>query len=817
MIGTLDIKTRPLKLAHIVDPNNTKQTREAIRLSSTLWGGDYFPILPLYKRMPVTWREEPLRTPTAKSVMLGYIDSFDPDVFVQHSQELPSYITELGIQVIKPEEIWKILDEDRHHSPQFGLGIFEILNDIFDEHFKFKAKYPIKVIFPQLPRNLPLFWASLFGEIPQKVLPLLKENYFEPLEIETPKFKIEHLKKFMAGNILFPRRITHHKINSYGNRSGRGRDACVYFLDATKTEDIIDFWNLRALGRTVLPLPKQFSTNEDFKEIVVNFLKAHRIPWEHNPQVCDSASFIRARNCTMEEMQEYAKTLKIEIETGDPSKDPFYVLQHWYPRVWDEWARDKDGAVASDIYGDEEDSIEISDTKELRFRSLLPKFAQKYGYHGQPRCANEIGLRFYGADEHIAEVYPKSSGDNFIRAISGRSSLRNDWRIGRNGLVKLVKDDFSETKEIPLAEKVFFAWLEDQGWKPELSSPGILAKQIFKKLEGYPNVIKNETLLGLLEHMNGGSVKQDGGYVDENKINQERDLPVGEVKTRLGVTSESRGENLYNYLIERGIFKLGLRVKCQHCLRNSWYALENVQNSFTCPLCLNTFLAVGNLDSSTWSYKTAGPFSVPKYADGAYAVLLTIDFFNEHRMNTLRMTPTLSFVTEDSDKKNLEADIGAFWQESIYGERQEGILFGECKTYNKFEKKDFERMRYLAKTFPGAVLVFSTLRKSLTSQEVIEITRIAKAGRKYWKSERPINPVLVLTGNELFHHSGPPYCWNEDIKKKFDHLRGLISVCDATQQIYLNLPSWHDEWREKWEKKRSRYLAKKRQTKKNSS
>jgi hypothetical protein len=105
-------------------------------------------------------------------------------------------------------------------------------------------------------------------------------------------------------------------------------------------------------------------------------------------------------------------------------------------------------------------------------------------------------------------------------------------------------------------------------------------------------------------------------------------------------------------------------------------------------------------------------------------------------------------------------------------------------------------MRYLAKVFPGAVLVFSTLRKSLTPQEVASITRIAKTGRKYWKPERPVNPVLILTGTELLHHSRPPYCWEDKVQKKFERTWGLMSLSNVTQQIYLNLPSWHDEWRE---------------------
>ncbi len=172
--------------------------------------------------------------------------------------------------------------------------------------------------------------------------------------------------------------------------------------------------------------------------------------------------------------------------------------------------------------------------------------------------------------------------------------------------------------------------------------------------------------------------------------------------------------------------------------------------------------------------------------------------------------PPLSFVVEDHDKKNWEVDFAAFWQDSVFGEKNDGLLFGECKTYGKFKAEDFERMKFLAKTFPGAVLVFSTLRKSLSPQEIKGIASIAKQGRRYWKPERPINPVMILTGTELLSDLGLPYCWEDSQKKKFDHVAGLLRVCDTTQQIYLNLPSWHTEWYEKWEKKSRRRMTNKR-------
>jgi hypothetical protein len=218
--------------------------------------------------------------------------------------------------------------------------------------------------------------------------------------------------------------------------------------------------------------------------------------------------------------------------------------------------------------------------------------------------------------------------------------------------------------------------------------------------------------------------------------------------------------------------------------------------------------AIGSLTSGTWTYKTSGPFSVPDYADGAYAVLLTVEFFGERKMHTLHTTPVLSFKGAAPQKGDIEADFALLWQETMYGEKTDGVIVGECKTYGEFKDKDFARMRCLAEIFPGAILVFSTLWKSLNANEVTEITRIAKAGREHWKADRPINPVLILTGTELLAWQHPPYCWTDELRQKFGRIHGLLEICDASQQIYLGLPSWQAEWHEQWEKRRAEAAGK---------
>jgi hypothetical protein len=264
---------------------------------------------------------------------------------------------------------------------------------------------------------------------------------------------------------------------------------------------------------------------------------------------------------------------------------------------------------------------------------------------------------------------------------------------------------------------------------------------------------------------------------------------------------------LYQSLVQRGVFQLGYKTQCTHCGRASWYRLTELASDLVCPLChksLDAISAVDNANQGAWHLKTAGPFSVGNFADGSYSVLLSLNFFKQD--HSLQTTPVMSFKAKHTTSaKEVEADLGLMWQETAFGETQDGMLFSECKSYNKFEQKDFDRMKMLGEQFPGAILAFCTLRKKFEPREVKEIRRIAKLGMKRWKTDRPINPVLVLTGSELFSFHGAPYCWDgRSIPEWAKRAHTLLDVCNATQAIHLGLPHWQETWRIEYEKRRSR-------------
>lgn len=792
MFGGITLKCRPLRLAFLIPPNK-EALRNAIRINSTLWGGVFNPIIPLYARSPKAWTQDPGRKRSMKDHVAGYIRAFDPDFLVDCTgSQLPSYGANTGRSLISVDDIWSGFHSDRANtSPSYGVGIFEIAYGIYKEFFEAVRKYPVKVALPVLPVEHELFWAAVAGELPETMQWELEKRFTNALDIEKPKIGPDRYHAILKDYAFLPRHISGYQLKT---GDPPARHSYAFYMDASSFADIVDFWNLRALGQTVLPVPKQFSDHPEYISLVRDYVQSRYRVHPRNPAVQHGTYMVRSYSSAMEELTAFAaKLLSNPVFPNKPAARVL-ALQHWYPRVWDEWAMGRDNATPQSVVSSktEYEFAEAGDT--IGFELLKPSFASE-GYAATPRYANEVYPRFYGAGgKLLADVLPYDHGDAVLRAAGGLLGAGHDeFRIGRTGAIRLVKWPRSTRWTMPLAEDVFLAWLQDKGYHAELSTCGRLAKQMYTQLGGWINFLKHEPLLQLFDAMAKGG--------DEG-----RGLSLGQVKSRIANLG-SPNKRLYELLAERNVFQLGYKTQCPHCGRRSWFSISVLANELTCPLCFKKTSAINAVDRANdgeWHLKTAGPFSVEKFADGAYAVLLTLNFF-EYDFSR-RMTPIMSFTAKRAtDDFPLEADLGIMWQESDYGDDQEGILFAECKSYNAFEKKDFSRMETIAQKFPGAVLVFATLRRQLTAFEINEMTRIVRAGMKLWKADRPLNPVLVLTGHELFDDFGPPTCWEGlSIPDWTKRAHSLLETCNATQAVHLGLPHWQATWAAEYEKKRKR-------------
>jgi len=209
-----------------------------------------------------------------------------------------------------------------------------------------------------------------------------------------------------------------------------------------------------------------------------------------------------------------------------------------------------------------------------------------------------------------------------------------------------------------------------------------------------------------------------------------------------------------------------------------------------------------------WAYRGIGPFSRNNKADGVWAVYATLKLFkNEFGEFGNKISALIGFElikhgkTPESDLK--EIDLGIILQDS--SSETNDLAFCECKTYKSFTEKDIHRMKVIGDEFPGAILTFATLNEQLNDTEknlLIGLVKYFQSG----KSNRPRNPVLILTGKELLpeEFDGALAEYKDQIKSYHRHTDFIGSLCELTVKKHLSVPNWWDIQEEKWNREMQR-------------
>ena len=828
--GTVKVKLRPIKLAFLVHPNDKESLLKAIEINTFLWGGTYNPIIPTYRRIPQKWEDSPFKNPTAQSVVSGYLDNFDPD-YVVPMGECVDYNLDIGHRT-KIDDVSEILERvEKDGVPDYGIGLFEVLSYLIETELKFERREPLNICVPRFGTHFHLFFASIFGEFTENIDSIFCKNFAGTLDAKKIDCSVSNYTEFLNPRKLFLSRMTQFYIKS------RGRSKqCVFFLDATKPLDVMDYWNLRAIGWNVIPIPKQFAQSGKTKQLTRDFIAENHIPHYSNPEIYHHTTLLKSRSISEDQHRQFSDSLDIS-HSDETHKNPKVVLRTSYPRIWNEWARGPDHVECCELEADT-DEHDISENKEtVHFKTLDPEFISiHYAGFDASRFANEIDLRLYGDKGLRAEVIPEAEVE-LVRAIDKFHFL--DWRISKKGLVYLSRHSENTIDlSLPQAEAVFTRWMKLKGWTVELSPPGRIVKQMIQQLGGVDRtwILAQEGIIELLGRMNSrnlilskllnqtsdllkrlkhnefqtakneieGFVKylkeiqpQLGG--DEKSMSEE--FVWGEIQriaNQTGDRIEGAAERILQQLIEAKVFQLGMEVQCPTCTKRSWYSVKAADSELQCSGCPAQFSFPPVSKEVKWSYRTLPPFNLPNHVDGAYTVLLTLRFFSDFSLLNGATTPLMSFTAQKDGMKPLEADLALFFRESKFRNSRTEVIFAECKSFNSFGKKDVDRMTDLGKAFPGAILVFAKLEEHLLDEEKAILCPLVNRSRRNRKSNSPFNPVLILTGKELFWKSRLSRWWEErgGMRMAVNAREGMFELCDLTQQINLNIDSW-DHWLDK--------------------
>jgi hypothetical protein len=783
--GSLTVKLRPLRLAFLVEPDDRDAIFQAIRINSFFWGGHFNPIIPLHKRIP-PWIDKWSRPISARKFVDSYFDLFDPDFVVPIGRAKADAGKYGNVKQISAEKILHRLDDDA--TPSYGIGCYEILQHFLHEEFRFVRRDPLKIEIPDVKDDL--FLASVFGVFPPNVTRELIRPLAVAWDLREEACSREDFVRFLSPSSFFVRRLCELQLKRRHRAWWFGD--YVFLMDGDSLTDILIYWNYRALGWKILPVPQQVANSEQVRRFVTEYIEASYWPRRGNPSIYNHATFLKGPSVSENEVTAFGSSLKLKPVADGAHHKVSYCM--WLPRFWDEWARSRDGADRGSVYAAEKRFELNAQSGTFEFTPLLPVFAKEFGGHGTPRCANELELRVYGDAITHAEVIP-SGGERLARATE--LLTLDNVRCSSDGIVYFPRfsRDWSETFKVPNAESVLAAWFQERGWSIRVSDKGYLTKQLIQQLGGVwrSNWLTNEGVFKLLlEISRAGPMHSEDFWQKVHQTSNEAD----------GISAEQ----LARWLVDSNIARLGIQAKCPKCRQRSWFSLTETDYLLECRQCIESFrLPTHALQEMPWAYHGFGAFSNRSGTQGGLPVILVLRLFILALHDQL--TSLLSFVASRNGSP-VEIDLALLTRRMRHGIYEHDTVFFECKSYNEFTASDVRRMEQFGKSFPGAVIGLATLRRELTNREKRLIIPLVRRGRKLWKAIQPYNPVLILTGNELFSRFSPTETWRELGGTFASHSdprgdeRELVALADATQQIYLGLPPWRVALEEQQRKRR---------------
>lgn len=802
------IRLRPIRFAFLVRPNDRKRLLEIFRINTCLWGGKFNPIIPYMRQVPTWWDRHGHRFETAKQILNGYLDCYEPDFLVEAENGLAKG---LGFD---PKRVLKLTDllcrEDHRKTDGNGLSTYDVYKHLHLKEFQFERrhKHNIANIIAE-DSTFDCFSACVFGGFPkQNNLNYFKRAFkqaFDPLEV---LLNSDSLSRLYGSGVTSALDIGCSEIEvDFNNHSSTS----LFVLDALESRDLIDYWNLRSLQSDIIAVPVQWLEvlSPYCREIVK---KSFRTIPGNQFGITRNANVIFSRSIPNDAIKRlHKKYIAVDIKDAN-------MVQDFYPPIWRPTPKYHVRSSRPTLSaGKKTVEVQYTDDKpDVWFEAIHPEFSERYG--NENRWANVIKLTDWSFKGQIATILPTEY----------RHPKFSPFGLGSNRSISTTEGfvtfhKFRDTQQywkLLSGASVIAKWLETSGVQVKLSDAGRATQQIIQTLDG---------LIGVRNIANAGVIKL------LNKISRKpitRSMQQKEFFNR--ITNEVKDniwlENAARNLIAGNAVELGLELKCSKCSSWSWLSLKQLDYKVNCSLCLREFgfpvIEPNNNDCSRWAYRLIGPFALPEYANGGYASALAVRFFSEiidHQSSKVAWAPGHELKFSDGSER--ESDFILWYQRTnMFGtDYPTEIVFGEAKSFGRegsqnpirvaeragntdvFKQDDITRMKDLALAFPGAVIVFATMKDAsdLTNDEIARLRKLAEWGREYQKdSTRTRAPLIILTGTELFAGHSLQLAWEDKggkhigFSKNYPEFGHLKTLADLTQQLYLGMPSYY-EWRKK--------------------
>jgi hypothetical protein len=326
------------------------------------------------------------------------------------------------------------------------------------------------------------------------------------------------------------------------------------------------------------------------------------------------------------------------------------------------------------------------------------------------------------------------------------------------------------------------------------SSGGLIARQLIARLGGYDGarVFKVPGARRLIKTHN-----PNAPFTKKTALQLigERDPKTGaSFKDHEDLYIEQRTakkltpQMVFEYLVEKGLFRIGTELSCPSCNLPNWIPLDSLRQANTCDLCGGTFDATRQLIRGEFHYRRTGVLGIEKNAQGAIPVALLLQQLQVNLSGisgNLIQSPSYNLTPfEGVDLPVCETDFVVIFNQTY--PQKPALIIGECKDEgDRIDARDIENLRRIANAIPTHRFDAYVLLARLSPFSDEEIALAKTLNDDFHKR------AIMLSAREL-----EPYHIYERVKRELNievHSYSPEELAKATAQIYFAPPARHQD------------------------
>jgi len=743
---SINVKYRPVRIGWCIRHGNLEDYRKALKLTHTLWGGKFNPLIPV--------EDESF---ARQMVSLFQVDALYP---IAEDRNVQKFIGKFPY-LPWPEIHNKLFIDGINGKVANFLDICHPIRFFYNDHVKNQvtSKNFLRYFYWEKDNPISDILLSTVGAIPSaEDIGIDYQKLIEKF-IPTAEWFVDN-EKPIPSEIWG--KLTINDITSYRlhiPRTNNLNNSGFYIGDVSNFDDLLYYWNLRAAGIELLFYDFNHAKQLNFirDKYLEELEKRPSSKWERenvisiwacsDKQVDLSEFGKKIVRCSADRIIFNGFNIKptlvfIDEESvlgsvDEDDENPTVTFQLPEKPFFDDIKFHTQHLIAtiSPI-------IDVSYAKDYTFRPpFIPELNEYYGrnfhfFYNEVRAEkNGIGIVINTTQEHLS-----------LRALKFRN----------------------------LIEKIF----EVFGIKAEPSQAGLICNQLIKQMGGLQEcrVFKIKGVRELIAKYNpdqtftrSAAIQIIGNFCPSSR------QPRFEDYENLFIERRNRGklkpEHAFIYLLKHGVFRVGLKFNCPSCQLEFWQHIDNVKTTGTCEYCGNQFNITPQLKDRDWAYRRSGLFGKDDHQEGGIPVALTLQQLH----TTLRWHPfiycTAMKLSPISVSINpCETDFVVVTQNH---DGRVQIVIGECKTHKKIEQSDVQNLTRVADALSkerlDVFILFSKLQ-AFTDDE-IELCKSAQDKYRF--------RVILLTNREL-----EPYFIYEKTAKEFQIRKTATSLADLAQATY---------------------------------